>query len=434
MIRSRNRARGFSGGGAAPWYTEGKADGVDPSLWADFVNNRYAVNGVEAPFADVFTYTRASTATYFDASGVLQTASANTPRFDHDPITHAAKGILIEESRTNNILSSSNFTHASWTNSGGNPVISPSLSPDGVSFATTIEDTSAAANHNIGFSKAVANDSSSYILSIFVKKTSGGTSPTFAINFSLLGGTPVYLNIRCNTDDGSMSTGTAQDYGSYWRIFKDIQNNSSGNTTLSINFFAASNTHGLFSDTTTAMGTATIWGAQLEAGSFPTSYIPTTTAAVTRAADQCSNTSSNVITPSSWMSSTAHTLYTERTHTGSVDGNSIYLGNSAGNNLFMQNYYFLNNQFFVVDNLVAQASWLVGTQPVNTPYKRASSGQANDYTDYRNGVSLGTDASGTMPLFDRLVVADANANAAHVKELRYYPIRVTNSELARITT
>jgi hypothetical protein len=49
---------------------------------------------------------RGSTATYFDSTGTLQTAPANTPRYDHDPITHAAKGILVEPRRTNYIQNS----------------------------------------------------------------------------------------------------------------------------------------------------------------------------------------------------------------------------------------------------------------------------------------------------------------------------------------
>ena len=424
---TRTRQRGLNGFGAVvPWYLQGKADGVDPTLWADFINNRYAVNGVAVPFADVFTHTRASTATYFDATGVMQNAAVDTPRFDYDPVTLLPKGLLIEEQRTNLQLNS-NTPFTSWV-----PVVSTKT---------------AAASNFLGFidgcEVASQGNTLNRIQGLPFSWTSGTVYSWTAYVKAGIGG-QVLINIR--NDPASTETrisgavggaltvtstaaGTATYIGSV-----AVQGGYIITGTFTPNANTAGGIFGISPNSATIGDSVIVYAGQFEAGAFPTSFIPTTTSAVTRSADQCSNTSSNVITPSSWMSSTAHTLYTERTHTGSVDGNSIYLGTPAGNNLFMQKYYFLLNQFFVTDNWVTQASWLSGTQPINTPYKRACSGQVNDYTDYRNGVSLGTDAAGTMPLFDRLVLANANANDAHLKELRYYPIRVTNSELARIKT
>lgn len=60
------------------------------------------------------TFARNSVATYYDSTGTLQTASANQPRFDHDPVTHTPKGILIEQSRTNLLLYSEDISNAIW--------------------------------------------------------------------------------------------------------------------------------------------------------------------------------------------------------------------------------------------------------------------------------------------------------------------------------
>jgi hypothetical protein len=58
---------------------------------------------VNKTFSDIITFTRASTATYFDATGTLQSAAIDVPRLDYDPATLAARGLLIEEQRTNSI-------------------------------------------------------------------------------------------------------------------------------------------------------------------------------------------------------------------------------------------------------------------------------------------------------------------------------------------
>ena len=52
------------------------------------------------------SFTRASTATYTDITGTIQTAAINVPRFDFDPVTHAPRGLLVEAVRTNSLLNS----------------------------------------------------------------------------------------------------------------------------------------------------------------------------------------------------------------------------------------------------------------------------------------------------------------------------------------
>ena len=58
------------------------------------------------------TFTRASTATYFDSTGTMQTAATNAPRWDYDPVTLGLRGLLIEEARTNVLLRSAALVRA----------------------------------------------------------------------------------------------------------------------------------------------------------------------------------------------------------------------------------------------------------------------------------------------------------------------------------
>jgi hypothetical protein len=88
-------------GGAGPAATGG------PSL-----DLAFAATGTLDPR---ITFTRASGATYFDVTGTMQTAATNVPRFDYDPVTHAAKGLLIEEQRINLLLNSTALSTQSIT-------------------------------------------------------------------------------------------------------------------------------------------------------------------------------------------------------------------------------------------------------------------------------------------------------------------------------
>jgi hypothetical protein len=84
---------------------QGQASGLSgPSLDLDFMQPGVLPSGV--------TFTRTTTATYFDVSGLLQTAAINAPRWDYDPVTHLLRGVLIETSSANLFLQSGDFTNA----------------------------------------------------------------------------------------------------------------------------------------------------------------------------------------------------------------------------------------------------------------------------------------------------------------------------------
>lgn len=144
---------------------------VKPILDLNYARSGALLNGE--------TFTRASGGTVFDSIGTLLTPGNNVPRFDYDPVTHAAKGLLIEEARTNLLVRSAEFDNASWTKRGTASVsANAATAPDGTVTADLI---SGIANTTSGdmFQQVTAVNGTAYAPSIWIKRVS--TTGTFQI-------------------------------------------------------------------------------------------------------------------------------------------------------------------------------------------------------------------------------------------------------------
>ena len=148
-----------------------------PSLGMDFVydaDGRYTLNGT--PYNDLSSFltaaggsfTRASIGTYFDSTGTLQTAASGVPRFDYDPVTHAAKGILIEESRTNFFLHSDQLNSTDWSHGAASSLTANAgTAPDGTNSAFLLSANYAFANIYVTTSINVSASTGLYLLCFF---------------------------------------------------------------------------------------------------------------------------------------------------------------------------------------------------------------------------------------------------------------------------
>jgi hypothetical protein len=179
-----------------------------------------------------------------------------------------------------------------------------------------------------------------------------------------------------------------------------------------------------------------IWGAQLEAGAFATSYIPTVASQVTRAADSASMIGNNF---ARWYNVNEGSVFTEA-DTSRVAGDS--------SNIFTISDGTMDNRitaaaatqyhFYVSVAGVPQANIDVGTYVDNVFSKNAGAYKVNDFADSLKGSVAGTDTSGTLPVVNRLALG-ANAVAGgqingHIKRIAYYPRRLANTELQGITS
>jgi hypothetical protein len=384
------------------------------------------------PFAETkqldgrITFTRASNATYFDAAGVMQTAADGVARFNHNPANGESLGLLIEEARTNLLIYSEAFGNGAWTLSA-NVTVTPNdiTSPYGDVTADRLTKTANAF--------AVRGQSSTgavgpYTGSVFVKDGNLGK-----VSIDIFDGTPSVL-VR-GVYDFSLNTftaliGSASAFASY--VLPNGWVRISATATISI---ANPQIRVYPGNATEAVaGYVYIWGAQLEAGTFPTSYIKTEAIALTRAADIASMTGTNF---SSWYNQSEGTFVAK--YSSASPGTSGFdrvwnVDDGTNNNtiaLLKQNgsgtYYST-----IQEGGVAQAILSTAAITANTFVKTATGYKTNDVGQAHNGATVQTDTVATIPVVTKFGFCDhgSGVNGSHsIRSLTYYPQRLTNATL-----
>lgn len=200
----------------------------------------------------VLSVTRASTATYIAASGLIASAAANEARFDCDPITHAARGLLIEAQATNLCAHSRALGASPWSVGGGTLTQNAAVGIDGTSVADVWQYQDAAYRWRDDTAAAFITATTTYSIAAgWVRITSTVTAPagcTTLRYYAARNDSPsrfVYYTITCAPGQTYTATHYAQVSGS-----------------------------GMAID-----------AVQIEAGAFPTTWIPTAGTTSTRDAD-----------------------------------------------------------------------------------------------------------------------------------------------------
>lgn len=404
-----------------------------------------AVNGAEKAFSDIFTFTRSTTGTYFDANGVMQTAAIDARRIDHDPSTGEKLGLLIEEQRTN-IDTYSVPTSGQWNAIGGITTYNHGTSPDATITAALSRPNSGT---YLSFFHGVATISytsgTTYTISRFIKASGANriqiTGPTTAF------GSAQYANFYLD-GDGSVSASAGCDAGikkcanGWYRVWISVAATSTttAHNGASCHILSGAETR-LPTLTFTGNEGVLVWGSSVESAPFPSSYIATAGSSVTRSADIVVNNASNVIPFSSWYNQVEGCLFTE--------SKAAYNTATTARRIAEISDGSLNNRWFhnIEGSAGNNVSIFVNSGGV-TQFSNASSLTSNEFrkfassvkTDgaYAIGGSIATDATVTMPAsVNQLNIGQSysgNRINGWVKSLRYYPARISNSELQRITT
>jgi hypothetical protein len=381
----------------------------------------------------VTAYTPTTTATVTNYIPVLETAAINAPRFDYNPITQAALGLLIEEQRTNLFERSQEFDNAYWTKSQSSITANTVIAPDGTLTGDKLIADSTS-NFHTAFRAFAFTSGTTYSFSTFAKAgeyqyitLSAGNTGTFPVRvtFDLVAG------VVSSTVAG---VGSIQPVGNGW--FRCVVVGTAAATASTGCNIAVSSTGSYVTYTGNGFNGIYIWGAQLEAGAFPTSYIPTVASQVTRSADAASMTGTNF---SSWYNATEGTAYTEAASLATA-----YLGAIVGfsdgtlNNRFSIRGMTVSNQStsLGVDSGVTQWSFIFSSQ-TTAATKFALGYKVDDIAFTRNAATPLTDASALIPVVNQLRIGAEGTGTqgynGHIRQIVYYPRRLTNSDLQTIT-
>lgn len=418
-----------------------------PSFRRDFAGVKTLNHGIGPDI----TFTRTGTATYFDANGTLTTATADVPRFDHDPATRASRGLLIEESRTNSIRNSkaggstngvigsggalpTNWNASGHTTNGVSTEIIGTGTESGLAYVdiklSGTPTSSAVAYFNIESpSQVVAANGQTWTHSAYFKLTAGSVSNTtikVGVSGRLVGGGVVSGQETLQTLVPVSSALVSQRY-SATRTF------SSASVERVLPYFQVEYTSGQAIDLTLRIA-----APQLEQGAFATSYIPTTSAAVTRGVDE------SFVTPiSSFYNQSEGTIFAEVTFAAPtnyatqnvVDINDNTLANRLRFGRLSPNAY----PFFQNTNNNTSDMQLVGTNaiPVSSVSRFGCVYKLNDYAFYFNGLSIGSDNSATPFSATHFKIGGSPfagfPTNGHIRKIAYYPKRLSNETLKSLT-
>lgn len=390
-----------------------------------------------------FTRTQDTQASYYKSDGIIGYASTDVARFDHDPVTGESLGLLIEQGRTNILINSDlrspvSTTNISLADFGFDPAntVDPSglpttSAPDGglaskLVFANGYTRNAGDNTYLTGF--FYSHGSNDGIISVFVKpaewtgfevRYGNQSSNRYFRYFDLTGAG------NCSNSDCTITLIS----NGWYRI--TLPNNNQNR----LSFIPSTS----YQSSSTGDGTSGIyiWGAQLEVGSFATSYIPTSGSTSTRGVDTASITGAGF--SSFYNSSSEGSMFIDiKRPTFASSGAYLSFHNRSG--YFLQD---ISTNFIL--RIAGENSVTLGAYATTTDYKIASS--------YLSATEFNTSVNGSTPVSTSTSINFTNAtelhigrgnNAVtshyrngpsncHIRRLTFWPTRLSDSDLQSLT-
>ena len=406
------------GGTNLGWLVRGP-DGALPYMQAQYDLDRGWFNGKAYGTLSAFnaaasgTFSRASDGSYFGADGLLKTAGPNVLRLTHDPATGKALGYLAEAAATNLTTYGNDFANAAWSKENTSITAGAGMAPDGSMTASLITTTAASSFRSLrkinqaGLSAAsipsifVKHQTGSGIVGIIVQNISGNE---YVARFNILDGT-----IYQSGTNGSTALIAPGPLG-YWLIALAVPSADDDSTNI-VKFVDFHSSQGL--------GASVLaWGAQHELGAYPTSRIPTTTAAVTRLADSLSYD----------MAGTPEGTVVIEGRAASVLGSQVlwhWDDDSEANRYRIIRDASGNARLIVTTGGTDNVNLNMGSLANNTDYRIAASFKSGSYSASLNGAAAATSSyAGSLPTVSKMRVGQSKTGdqaSATIARVRILP-------------
>jgi hypothetical protein len=344
------------------------------------------------------TLSRASSAWYFDSTGMLVEATNNIPRFDHDPVTLARRGLLMEGARTNGALRSRDLTSDVWVKTN----ITAARDVVGLDGAANTASRITATASNGTVLQSITGTSASRVTSFYVRRISGAGL------------------VEITQNNGTTWTAIADTAA--WQRFV-IPAATMANPTIGLRLATAGDV--------VAMDLA-----QCEVGTFATSPIITEASAVTRA----SETGTMAFPVPAEFSLFAELITVDRlSGVGGSTNQFVAVDDGGNNNMFSLSQRTTSSPTSVLSVAVSGISTYLTNQPLTLGalHRHVGSYAAGTVAYSANGGALATQSGLMLPALNRLrftSVGGSGANAVtYLRRVRLYGTRLTNAQLVALS-
>jgi hypothetical protein len=385
---------------------------------------RLALNFTTGVLDPRITFARAgATATRTNSSGYIETVAADTARFDFNPVTLECRGLLVEESRQNLMTYSEDFNTGFTTKTNVTVSAIAAANPANGATSDALLETTANGAHQI--TRGVTLTAASYTYSVYVKRNDR--------NFVFLGAT-VTTSVGAYFDllNGTVGTVSAG-------FTASISPAANGFYRCSITFTATAASWTIVLGAAVANGTRLytgldaaaaifVYGGQIELGSFTTSYIPTTTTAVTRNADVATITGTAF--SGFWQSGPGSILVRALPSTVSGTRPLAQVDDTTADNIIALRGNTTNPELYIRAGGADQATIDAGTISA-AAYRLAGAWQAGSAAASLNSGLAVNGAPASIPAATQMRLGSDGTNClnGHLQAVQYWPLRLSNASL-----